>query len=125
LAISVRIAILDTGLEFIFIIAHRYVLTVILYFGEIKMPESFKQQLQELINRAAKKTVKEFNNIDEDEVSEFGTDIYMFKQGCEFLMPVLMKAVEQRDLNHECSVGGSYIKNKNNKDLLNILKGEK
>lgn len=87
----------------------------------------FQKQLQEIIDQAAKKTVKEFNNIDEDEVSEFGTDIYMFKQGCEFLMPVIESLIEIR--NNYVNFRGLYERApeliiKNDKDLLNILKGE-
>lgn len=85
----------------------------------------FKQQLQELINEAAEKIVMKFHGVDKDHVNEFSSDIYTVKQGCEFLMPVLMKAVEQRDLGYEASVGGSHVRIKNNKELLNILKGEK
>ncbi len=75
----------------------------------------FQKQLQELIAEAATDYMNDPYNHQLDEKIHF-------KQGCEFLMPVLMKAVEQRDeLMHECS----DTKNKNNKELLNILKGQK
>lgn len=57
------------------------------------MTESFKQQLQELVDRAAEKSV----NRDMFELHEADARVRHFKQGCEFLMPVLMKALEQRD----------------------------
>lgn len=55
------------------------------------MTESFKQQLQELVDQAAEK-FDERNNQETDYYCP-----YSFKQGCELLIPVLMKAVEQRD----------------------------
>lgn len=57
------------------------------------MTESFKQQLQELIDQAAEKYATG------NHLSSFpdSYDLKAFKQGCEFLMPVLMKAVEHRD----------------------------
>ena len=89
------------------------------------MTESFKQQLQELVDLAAEK-FDERNNQETDYYCP-----YSFKQGCEFLMPVLMKAVEQRDQSEKV-FGGSCCANdaevdeglqELNKELLNILKG--
>lgn len=59
------------------------------------MTESFKQQLQELIDQAANVYDSKFM-----EQGNFQTSFHCptsFKQGCEFLMPVLIKVVEQRD----------------------------
>lgn len=85
------------------------------------MTESFKQQLQELIERAAEK-FDERNNQETDYYCP-----YSFKQGCEFLMPVLIKAVEQR--NNQCIAMDSLGRYRMNntienfdKELLNILK---
>lgn len=77
------------------------------------MTESFKQQLQELIDQAAEK------------YSEKGLigDWSMqgnFKQGCELLIPVLMKAIEQR--NRGRLYPRAYEENKN-EELLQLLKG--
>ena len=76
------------------------------------MTESFKQQLQDFIDQAAEKSVDR-NML---ELRDADARVRHFKQGCEFLMPVLMKAVEQRDFYP--------FYEENNKELLNILKGE-
>lgn len=85
------------------------------------MTESFKQQLQELVDLAAE-------NIDQDAYPHES-----FKQGCEFLMPVLMKALEQRDFTYKCwgnddieSWRGTpeEFKNEDNKELLQLLRGD-
>lgn len=84
------------------------------------MTESFKQQLQELIDQAAEK-FDERNNQETDYYCP-----YSFKQGCELLMPVLMKAVEQRDFGIgissrcPCAPKESY-----NKELLQLLRRER
>ena len=83
------------------------------------MTESFKQQLQELIDQAAEK-FDERNNQETDYYCP-----YSFKQGCEFLMPVLMKAIEQRhDAYFENDKTYSQLESSFNKELLYILKGE-
>jgi hypothetical protein len=89
------------------------------------MTESFKQQLKELIDKAAEKYVFETNGHKwSNNNDECGDNFGSFKQGCEFLMPVLMKAVEQRDFGIgissrcPCAPKESY-----NKELLQLLKG--
>lgn len=79
------------------------------------MTESFKQQLQELIDQAA-------DDIDQDAYPHES-----FKQGCEFLMPVIESLTEIR--NNYVNFRGLYERApeliiQNDKDLLNILKGE-
>jgi len=78
------------------------------------MTESFKQQLQELINRAA----------DEKMISLW--DARNFNQGCALLMPVLMRAITQRNGQIYAKAGEHIpISVKLDKELLNILKGER
>lgn len=78
----------------------------------------FKSQLEALIIEAAEK------------YSEKGLigDWSMqgnFKQGCDFLIPVLMKAIEQRhDAYFETDSTYTQLESSFNKELLNILKGE-
>ncbi len=80
------------------------------------MTESFKQQLQDLINQAAEK-FDERNNQETDYYCP-----YSLKQGCDLLIPVLMKAVEQR--NRGRLYPRAYEENKN-EELLQLLKGER
>lgn len=85
------------------------------------MTSDFKQQLQELIDQAAEKSVDR-NML---ELRDADARVRHFKQGCKFLMPVMMKAVEQRDDGVERLEGWELIQeSKYNQDLLNILKGE-
>ena len=89
------------------------------------MTESFKKQLQELIDRAAEKYVFETNGHKwSNNNDECGDNFGSFKQGCEFLMPVLMKAVEQRDFSRRSAFWDEH-KQQDNSELLNILKGQK
>jgi len=89
------------------------------------MTESFKKQLQELIDRAAEKYVFETNGHKwSNNNDECGDNFGSFKQGCEFLMPVLMKAVEQRDFSRRSAFWAEH-KQQDNSELLNILKGQK
>lgn len=79
----------------------------------------FKTQLEALVNEAAKEYQADNNR------QKFGP-ANSFKQGCDFLMPVLMKAIEQRnsyadECNNEHS--DSYESDLDDKELLNILKG--
>lgn len=77
----------------------------------------FKKQLQELIAEAAEKSVDR-NML---ELREADARVRHFKQGCEFLIPVLMKAVEQR--NRGRLYPRAYEENKN-EELLQLLKGK-
>lgn len=91
----------------------------------------FKKQLQELIERAAEKSVDR-NML---ELRDADARVRQFKQGCEFLMPLLMKAVEQRDdaIWNRFRSKEEYSKvffatdlaDIMDKELLNILKGDK
>jgi len=74
----------------------------------------FKSQLEAFVNEAA---VQNWNKNDLDSKA--------FKQGCEFLIPVLMRAIEQRhDAYFETDSTYTQLESSFNKDLLNILKGE-
>lgn len=57
------------------------------------MTESFKQQLQELINQAAKEYQADENR------PKLGP-ANSFKQGCEFLIPMIESLVEMRNHRH-------------------------
>jgi hypothetical protein len=84
----------------------------------------FQKQLQELVDQAAEKEYP-------DTMESYRA---AFKQGCEFLMPVLMKAVEQRDdaiwnrfrSKEEYSkvFFATDLEDIMDKELLNILKGD-
>lgn len=80
------------------------------------MSQDFKSQLEAFVNEAAKRHSKD---ISFNEYSYIGNH---FKQGCEFLIPVLMRAIEQRD--HFIALYDDFAKQERNKELLNILKGE-
>ena len=92
----------------------------------------FKSQLQALVDQAARtqasdreqilrnSVVKHYSNDFEYTANYFGR-IGGFKAGCDFLMPVLMRAIEQRDHKRDCGV---YYPDEHNKELLNVLKGE-
>jgi len=83
------------------------------------MTESFKQQLRELIDQAAERSVDR-NML---ELRDADARVRQFKQGCEFLMPVLMKAITQRNGQIYAKAGEHIpISVKLDKDLLNILK---
>lgn len=92
------------------------------------MTEPFKQQLQELIDQAAEKYVFETNGHKwSNNNDECGDNFGSFKQGCEFLMPVIESLIEIR--NNYVNFRGLYERApeliiQNDKDLLNILKGE-
>lgn len=91
------------------------------------MTSDFKQQLQELIDQAAKTYAKDTSLNENSYIKNH------FKQGCEFLIPVLMKAIEQRDQSEKVFGRSCYANDAEvdeglqelNKELLNILKGEK
>lgn len=57
---------------------------------------NFKSQLQALISEAAEKSVNR-NMLD---LREADARVRHFKQGCDFLIPILMAAVEQRDYSY-------------------------
>lgn len=84
------------------------------------MSQDFKIQLQAFVNEAAEK------------YSEKGLigDWSMqgnFKQGCDLLIPVLMRAIEQKDFylkDARDEYDQKLAKETDNKELLNILKGE-
>lgn len=81
----------------------------------------FKSQLDALVNEAAEKSV----NRNMLELREADARVRHFKQGCDLLIPVLMKAIEQRhDAYFETDSTYTQLESSFNKELLNILKGE-
>lgn len=100
------------------------------------MTESFKQQLQELVDQAATHhrslIARQDGGPDSFDMPNAVMAALNFKQGCEFLMSVLMKAIEQRDDAFnlwDCrSASFSEIEKEteeSNEELLNILKGDR
>ena len=76
----------------------------------------FKIQLQAFVNEAAASRFK---------VHQSMTAHLEFKQGCDLLIPVLMRAIEQRhDAYFETDSTYTQLERSFNKELLNILKGE-
>lgn len=88
------------------------------------MSQDFKSQLEAFVNEAAEKSV----NRNMLELHEADARVRHFKQGCEFLMPLIDELIEIRNSYVEHCAHGPYrtgiLIEKNNKDLLNILKGE-
>ena len=82
----------------------------------IKNNSSFKSQLQAFVNEAAKNHGFGWNPTLTENT---------FKSGCNFLIPVLMRAIEQRhDAYFETDSTYTQLESSFNKELLNILKGE-
>ena len=94
----------------------------------------FKTQLEALINESATDYLNDPYNHQLDEKIHF-------KQGCEFLIPVLMKAIEQRDFayseykrileQNEIKTSDGFrvsfndnVITEDSEDLLRILRGE-
>lgn len=92
------------------------------------MTESLKQQLEDLINQAAvlKYTHKPDCSCKGKHVSS--EEIEVFKQGCEFLMPIIDDLIKTRDnyifYRNEDRDRREQLKQRHDKELLNILKGE-
>ena len=87
------------------------------------MTQDFKTQLQELIENAA------YNHAKKEAIGAVNKNFIFqdFKQGCEFLMPMIEKLIEQRDtasedIHHE--FGGFYDSSSDDENLLNLLRGE-
>lgn len=103
----------------------------LLYFTleRLKMTESFKQQLQELIDQAAEKYSLQY-----DDPIDRTWSVEDFKQGCEVLMPMLIKAVEEKLNKSEKELGVAFSVDESDidallenlkKELLQLLKGER
>lgn len=82
------------------------------------MTPEFKTELQKLIDEAANKSV----NRNMLELHEADSRVRHFKAGCEFIMPVLMMAIGQRD-DYISRIGSMHEVRIDNKDLLNLLRG--
>lgn len=86
------------------------------------MTPQFKTELQKLIDDAAEKHIKEsvYNVID----GKFG-----FKAGCEFLIPLIEVLIKTRDnyifYRNEDKSRREALMKRNDKDLLNLLRGER
>lgn len=91
------------------------------------MSQDFKSQIEDLIHEAAEKSV----NRNMLELREADARTRHFKQGCDLLIPVLMRAVEELDKS-EKELGMAFSVDESDidarlenlkKELLNILKG--
>lgn len=84
------------------------------------MTPQFKQDLQKLINKAARDLALEYDAVTDSEDS--------FKAGCEFLIPLIEELIDQRDESvgyqeHLSSRSKLLLSNSYDKDLLNLLRG--
>ncbi len=86
------------------------------------MSQDFQSQLEAFVNEAAEKAYPDIMGIGQ------GSYRAALKQGCDLLIPVLMRAIEQRDGGckafHQNDIVAEYELNLCDEDLLNILKGE-
>lgn len=82
------------------------------------MDNQFKTELQKLIDDAAEKSV----NRNMLELNEADGRVRHFKAGCEFLLPMVEKAIEQRNGFIDA---GCFQTHRNIADnyLLNLLRG--
>ena len=78
----------------------------------------FQSQLESLVNEAALQNAIKENDRRGYIKGHDGAVKEAFKQGCDLLIPVLMRAIEQRNQN---AYGYPEYENE---QLLNILKGE-